>query len=91
MCGDLAKNAKADEVYIFRDTADAKKIKKINLTDAGFMKSSWSVLKPNDVVYIKRDMRQEYYEDDQRRRQLNISMVTSLVSVIVLLITILKR
>ena len=91
MCGDMAKSAKADEVYIFRDTVGAKKIKKLDLTNTDFMKSSWSILVPNDIVYVKKDLTPEYKEDDQRRRQLNISMITSLASVIVLLITVLKR
>ena len=91
MCGDMTKTAKADEVYIFRDTADVKKVKKIDLSNAGFMKTSWSLLKPNDIVYIKKDILQEYKEEDQRRMQMNISIITSMVSIIVLLVTVFRK
>lgn len=91
ICGDMTKNAKADEVYIFRDTADVRQVKKINLSDVAFMKTSWSILKPNDIVYVKKDFTQEFKDDDQRRMQMNISIITSLTSIIVLLVTVFRK
>ncbi len=91
ICGDFSKYAKPDEIYIFRDTADVKQVKKLNLSDASFLKSSLSILRPNDVVYVKKDLKMTLQEDDQRRLQINMSIATSIVSVIALLFTIFKK
>lgn len=91
LAGDLTQNAKPEEVYIIRDSSDKRKIKKVNLSNPNFMNGSWGMLIPNDIVYINKDIPSELKEEKLRRIQLNVSIVTSLVSIVVLLITVLKR
>jgi hypothetical protein len=84
-------NAMADQVYVIRDTAEVKKISKLDLTHPDFLKNKNSLLQPNDIVYVKKTLTTEERDEKQRRIQINVSLITSILSVTAFLITIFRR
>lgn len=91
MCGDLKEDALIKDIMIFRDSANQKKIKHINLEDHSLFSSEFYYVKPNDIIYVKRDNRTLEKEEKRRNFQSNISLIVSFISLGVIIINTLKK
>ncbi len=89
-CGDLKDDALASDIMIIRDSADQKIIKHINLEDHSVFSSTWYYIKPNDLVYVKKDIVKYDKEERRSRTQTTVSMVASLVSLFIVVLNTLK-
>ena len=91
MSGDFTDDADFKNVFVIRDTANQKQVKKIDLENLKFSSSSWATLLPDDVLYIKKNKARTWKDESQRRVQTNLSIVTTAVSMVVLLLTFFKN
>ena len=78
--GDLKDDAILDDVVIIRDSFGLKQLKHINLEDQTVLSSNWSVLVPDDVVYVKKDITIKTKEEKKRALQSTVSLVVSVVT-----------
>ena len=90
-CGDLKENAIASDIMIIRDSLNHKIIKHINLEDHSLFSSEWYYVKPDDIVYIKRDISETDKEEKRRTLQTTISLVASMTSLLVIILNILIK
>lgn len=88
--GDVSELARRDNILIIRETENGKETKHINLEDQSIFTSPWYYLQPDDVVYISpNDAR--LTEAKRLRKQQNISLAISAVSLGVIIINSLIR
>jgi polysaccharide export outer membrane protein len=83
--GDLKDMALAKDVLVIRDSAAHKIVKHINLEDNSIFNSSWYYLQSDDIVYVKKDVKQ--YDSEQRRRDLQttVSLAATIVSLVLVI------
>ncbi len=89
--GDILPDGKKDEVFVIRDSANSKQVKKLDLRDHSVFASEWYYMMPNDVVYVVEDTRRMESEERRRRIQTTLSLVVSSVSLLVIIIDRLLR
>jgi len=78
--GDLKDDAVIDDIVILRDSSGVKQLKHINLEDQTLLNSDWSVLLPNDIVFVKKDITTKSKEEKKRSLQSTFSLIVSLVT-----------
>lgn len=88
--GDVNEIARRDNILIIRETENGKQTKHINLEDESIFSSPWYYLQPDDVVYISPNDA-KLTEAKRLRRQQNISLAISAVSLGVIILNSLIR
>ena len=78
--GDLKDDAVINDVILIRDSAQNKIVKHINLEDQSMLTSEWSILQPDDVLYIKKDITIRTKEERKRSLQQTFSLIVSVVT-----------
>jgi polysaccharide export outer membrane protein len=78
--GDLKDDAVIDDIVILRDSSGVKQLKHINLEDQTLLNSDWSILLPNDIVFVKKDITTKSKEEKKRSLQSTFSLIVSLVT-----------
>jgi polysaccharide export outer membrane protein len=91
LCGDILPDGKKDEVFIIRDSASSKQVKKLNLEDNQVFATEWYYMRPNDVVYVVADTKRLENDERRRRIQTTLSLAVSGVSLLVIIIDRLLR
>jgi len=83
--GDLKNMALANDVLVIRDSAAHKIIKHLNLEDNSIFNSPWYYVQSDDIVYVKKDVKQ--YDQEQRRinLQLTVSLTATIVSLVLVI------
>jgi polysaccharide export outer membrane protein len=84
--GDFKDNAMIQDIMVIRDSADHKIIKHLNLEDHSIFMSPWYYIKPDDIIYVKKDYYRFDKEERRRTLQTTISLVASTISLIVIII-----
>ena len=90
-CGDLKENAVANDVLIIRDSLSHKIVKHINLEDHSFFSSPWYYVKPDDIVYVKKNTVETDKEEKRRTLQTTISLIASMTSLLVIVLNVLLK
>ena len=90
-CGNINENANPADVLIIRDSGQHKIIKHINLEDQSLFSSSFYYVKPDDIVYIKKNSKKIEKEVRKREVQTVVSLVTSVFSLGLLVYNILLK
>jgi polysaccharide export outer membrane protein len=91
LSGDLKENALITDLIMVRDSASKKLIKHINLEDHSLFSSDYYYVKPNDIIYVKKDNRTLEKEEKRRSFQSNLSLIVSFISLGVIIINTLKK
>jgi polysaccharide export outer membrane protein len=86
--GEFKENAMVQDIMVIRDSADHKIIKHLNLEDHSIFMSPWYYIKPDDIIYVKKDY--DRYDKEERRRtlQTTVSLTATTISLIVIIINI---
>ena len=84
--GDVTQFARRDNILIIRENAAGKEFKRINLEDHSVFSSKWYWLEPNDVVYIEPNDK-KIQEEDRARRQQNLAIGLSALSLVFIILT----
>lgn len=84
--GDITQFARRDNILVIRENADGKEFKRINLEDHSIFTSKWYWLQPDDVVYIEPNDK-KIIEEDRNRRQQNLSIGLSALSLVFIILT----
>ena len=84
--GDVTVLARRDNILVIRENATGKEFKRINLEDHSVFTSNWYWLQPDDVVYIEPNDK-KIKEEDRNRRQQNISLGLSALSLAMIILT----
>lgn len=90
-CGNLNDNANAADVLVIRDSAQHKIIKHINLEDHSLFSSSCYYVRPDDIIYVKKNSKKIAKELRKREVQTVVSLVTSVFSLGLLVYNILLK
>lgn len=90
-CGDIGKDAFINDIIVIRDSINFKQVKHLNLQDHSILSSSWYYVKPNDVVYVKSDIRKTYKEERMRSLQILVSLGVSVFSLIIIILNALLK
>lgn len=53
LAGDLTINGKRDNILIYRQEGDKRKVKRIDLTQTDWMNTEYFFIKPNDIIYVE--------------------------------------
>ena len=83
--GDIQEDAQIDDIMIIRDSATQKLVKHINLEDHQFFNTPWYYLQPNDMVYVKKNIKIDKREESRRAWQTTISLVVSIMSLAIII------
>jgi len=84
--GDLKDGGVANDIVVYRDSADTKLVKHINLEDHALFTSNWYYSKPNDIIFVKKDIGQAEREDKKRNIQLTMSLIVSFATLTVIIL-----
>lgn len=90
-CGDLSEAALASDIMIIRDSSSHKIIKHVNLEDHSLFSSSWYFIQPDDVIYVKKDIKTYNKEERLRSLQTTISLIATIVSLFLVVYNIITR
>ena len=85
--GDVTAFARRENILVIRENGTGKEFKRINLEDHSVFTSKWYWLQPDDVVYIEPNDK-KINEEDRNRRNQNLAIGLSAMSII---ITVLSR
>ena len=83
--GDLKDDALPSDLLIFRDSTAHKIVKHITLEDHSIFNSPWYYAQADDIIYVKKDVKQ--FDQEQRRKdlQITISLTASIVSMLLVI------
>ena len=84
--GDLSQTGRRDNILIIRETGSGKQLKRINLENHSIFNSEWYYLQPDDVVYVEPNDK-KIKEENRARRQQNISLALSGISLALIILT----
>ena len=87
--GDLTFYGRRDNILVVRETNGKREYGRMDLTKPEIVLSPYFNLKPNDVVYVEANKKKIAASDQSVLR--NVTIVTSVVSVLALLVTIFRR
>jgi polysaccharide export outer membrane protein len=85
MAGDLTIFGKRENVLLIREQAGKKNLVRLNLNSSNIFRSPYYYMQQNDIIYIEPNKSKAASTDMAQIR--NISLITSLASVAILLIT----
>lgn len=86
MSGDLAENADIKDVMIIRDSSDVKMVRHLNLQDHSIFSTTWYYLRPNDNLYVKKDMDSANRSEKLRNFQTTLSLIASGFSLVIIIL-----
>jgi polysaccharide export outer membrane protein len=89
--GDLKEDAVGKDILVIRDSGNQKVVKHINLEDHSVFSSSWYYVQPNDIIYVRRDIKQSDKEERRRELQTTISLLASILSISVVILNLLIK
>ncbi len=89
--GELKENANVKDILIIRDSGANKIIKHVNLEDHSIFSSEWYYVKPNDVVYVKKDTKLIDKQERRQQVQTTVSMLASILSIGVIIVNLLIK
>ena len=87
--GDLTFYGRRDNILVVRETNGKREYGRMDLTKPEVVLSPYFNLKPNDVVYVEANRKKIAASDQSVLR--NVTIVTSVVSVLALMVTIFRR
>lgn len=90
-CGELKDNANIKDILIIRDSGYHKIVKHVNLEDHSIFSSQWFYLKPNDIVYVKKDLKLIDKQERRQQLQTTVSLLASVLSVGIVIINLLIK
>ena len=89
--GELKENANIKDVLIIRDSGSSKIVKHVNLEDHSIFSSQWFYLKPNDIVYVRKDTKLIDKQERRQQIQTTFSLLASILSIGVVIINLLIK
>jgi polysaccharide export outer membrane protein len=89
--GELKENANIKDVLIIRDSGSSKIVKHINLENHSIFLSEWFYLKPNDIVYVRKDTKLIVKQERRQQIQTTFSLLASILSIGVVIINLLIK
>lgn len=89
--GDIKENAILNDVILIRDSSNAKQIKHLNLEDQSILGSDLSLLLPNDVLYLRKDVSYKEKELKRVRTQSILSVSISFINLIIILLNVIIK
>jgi len=91
LSGDIKEDAIINDVILIRDSSNAKQIKHLNLEDQSLLGSDWSLLLPNDVLYLRKDITNKEKEAKRMRVQTILTISISFINLIVILLNVIIK
>ena len=89
--GGITETGLKDNVVVIREQGSTKKVKLVNLEDNSILTSPWYYVQPNDIVIVRGDVKKLQTAERKAQIQSNISLGTSILSVILVVYTLIRR
>ena len=91
LSGDFNETAATDNIMLIRDSIGTKNIKHVNLQNHSVFSSPSYYLKSNDILYVSKDYKKIVKEDRKKDVQTNLSLLLSITSLVVLIISLIRK
>ncbi|MBS1666524.1 MAG: polysaccharide biosynthesis/export family protein [Bacteroidetes bacterium] len=88
LAGDMTQYGRRDNVLVMREQNGVRQWARLDVTKPDIMASPYFYLQQNDIVYVEQNRKKSAANDQLTMR--NISIATSLVSVVAILFTVFK-